>query len=184
VIAVVLYVTGGVVDEGNVAMSGSTLYDDDILVWSERQAAIIREVGRTRRDLPNELDVENVAEEIESVGRSELAAVESRIQLVFAHLIKLFVEPDADPVRHWRGEIFTFHSEIRRRYAPSMRQRIDLDELWRLAREQSMLIYEGAQQQLVSGLPNESPLTLDDLLLERLDSARLVERLRQAAKSD
>jgi hypothetical protein len=29
--------------------------DDDILLWSEQQAATIRELGRTRRDLPNEL---------------------------------------------------------------------------------------------------------------------------------
>lgn len=72
-------------------MSGSTLYDDDILLWSEQQAAAIRRLAPTRRDLPNELDIENVAEEIESVGRSELAAVESHLQLIFVHLIKLLV---------------------------------------------------------------------------------------------
>jgi hypothetical protein len=52
-------------------MSRTGLYDEDILLWSEQQADVIRRLARTRRDLPNELDVENVAEEIESVGRSE-----------------------------------------------------------------------------------------------------------------
>ena len=56
----------------------STLYDDDILLWSEQQAAAIRRLGRSAREIPNELDIENVAEEIESVGRSELAAVALR----------------------------------------------------------------------------------------------------------
>ena len=72
-------------------MSNSTLYDDDILLWSEQQAAAIRRLRETARGLPNELDIENVAEEIESVGRSELAAVESYIELILLHLIKLAI---------------------------------------------------------------------------------------------
>lgn len=53
-------------------MPGS-LYDEDILAWSEQQAALLRDLAR-HRDLPNALDLENVAEEIESVGRDELRA--------------------------------------------------------------------------------------------------------------
>ena len=134
-------------------MSRSALYDEDILMWSEQQAEVIRRLGRARRDLPNELDIENVAEEIESVGRSELAAVTSLIRQVLLHLIKLAVEVDATAVRHWRGEIVAFHNEIRHRYAPSMRQRIDFDELWQSAREQQHLSYEGDQQRTLLRLP-------------------------------
>ena len=159
-------------------MSNSTLYDEDILLWSEQQAAAIRKLGRRGRNVPNELDIENVAEEIEGVGRSELAAVKSHIRLVFLHLIKLVVESGSEAAPHWRGEIIAFHSEIIGRYAPSMSQRIDVDELWRSAREQSLLAYEGAQQHLVAGLSEESAFSLDDLLAERIDSSGLVGRLR------
>jgi len=93
----------------------------------EQQAAAIRRLGRNARELPNELDIENVAEEIEGVGRSELAAVESYLELIFVHLIRLVVEPDSTSVRHWRGEIAAFHANARRRYSPSMRQRIDIN---------------------------------------------------------
>jgi hypothetical protein len=162
-------------------MSGdSTLYEDDILLWSEQQAAAIRKLGRTGRDLPNELDIENVAEEIESVGRSELAAVESHLRLILVHLIKLFVEPDAQPARHWRGEIIGFHSDMSRRYAPSMRKRIDIDAIWGSAREQLLLAYEGEQQGMVARLPQRSPFTLDDLIVARIDSRRLEEQLRHS----
>jgi Domain of unknown function DUF29 len=58
------------------------------LQWSEQQAAAIRRLGRTNRYVPNELDIENVAEEIESVGRSELAAVKSHLRLIFLSLDK------------------------------------------------------------------------------------------------
>jgi hypothetical protein len=165
-------------------MSNSTLYDDDILLWSEQQAAVIRKLGQTRRDLPNELDIENVAEEVESVGRSELAAVQSYIQLILVHLIKLLLEPDATAARHWRGEIFRFHANMKRRYAPSMRQRIDLDALWREAREQLLLAEQDAEHPSVAQLPSAPPFTLDDLLGERIDSAGLVARLQQSLAAE
>jgi hypothetical protein len=160
-------------------MSDQSLYGEDILLWSEQQAAAIRRLGRTGRGISNDLDIENVAEEIESVGRSELAAVKSEIRLIFVHLIKLVAEPNAGAVRHWRGKIVSFHSEVKERYAPSMRQRIDVDVLWRSAREQSLLAREGAEQSRVAGLATSSPFTLDDLLHEAIDSVALVERLRE-----
>ena len=50
-------------------MGDRTLYDEDILIWSEQQAAALRSLA-SRRDLPNELDLANVIEEIEDAGRS------------------------------------------------------------------------------------------------------------------
>ncbi len=155
----------------------STLYDDDILLWSERQAAAIRSLARLR-DIPNELDIVNVAEEIESVGRSELAAVKSHIRLIFVHLLRIVVAPKSDAARHWRGEIVAFHSEMVGRYTPSMRQRIDIDELWRSAREQVLLDPEGGEEQLVASLPEKAPFTIDELLAERIDGFELTKRLR------
>jgi hypothetical protein len=155
----------------------SSLYDDDILLWSEQQAAAIRRLGRNARELPNELDIENVAEEIEGVGRSELAAVESYLELIFVHLIRLVVEPDSTSVRHWRGEIAAFHANARRRYSPSMRQRIDVNALWRSAREQSLLAYEGKEHERVEGLSIKAPFVLDELLAEKIDVVGLASRL-------
>ena len=156
----------------------SSLYDDDILLWSEQQAAAIRRLGRNAREIPNELDIENVAEEIESVGRSELAAVESYLELIFVHLIRLLVEPDSTSVRHWRSEIAAFHANARRRYSPSMRQRMDVNALWRSAREQSLLAYEGAKDERIAALSTESPFGLNEVLAEKIDVAALADRLR------
>jgi hypothetical protein len=157
-------------------MSHSTVYDDDILLWSEQQAEIIRRLAKTRRDLPKEFDVENVAEEIESVGRSELAAVESQLQNILVHLMKMAVEPNAGALRHWNVERIAFHA---RRYVPSMRQRIDFDQLWALARELSVL---GADQPEAVGavLPLLPPFPLDALLAERVDLVALVRTIDQA----
>jgi hypothetical protein len=159
-------------------MPHSALYDDDILLWSEQQAEIVRRLGRTRRDLPNEFDVENVAEEIESVGRSELAAVENQLQNILVHLIKLAAEPESPAARHWRGEILAFHSDIRRRYAASMRQKIEFEALWRLACEQATLaLPEG--NAVAASLPPNAPFSLDDFTVDRIDAVSLADRLSQ-----
>jgi hypothetical protein len=161
-------------------MSDSTLYDDDILLWSEQQAAAIRRLREPGRAVPNELDVENVAEEIEGVGRSELAAVESYIELVLVHLIKLTTEPEAASARHWRGEIAGFHSGLKRRFAPSMRQRIDMDGLWADARAQVTLAADEAQQAVLVRLSDSCPVALDALLATRIDVDALAARVRDA----
>lgn len=158
-------------------MSDPTLYDDDILLWSEQQAAAIRKLGTTRRYVPNELDIENVAEEIESVGRSELAAVESYLRLILLHVAKLALEADSQAEYHWRSEILGFHADMTGRYAPSMRQRIDLDAIWHTSRERALLAYKREQDRKVD-LPEQNPFSLDELIGDRIDSLALAQRLR------
>ena len=158
-------------------MSDSTLYDDDILLWSEQQAAALRKLGATRRYVPNELDIKNVAEEIESVGRSELAAVQSYLRLILLHLAKLALENDSDAALHWQGEILGFHADMIGRYAPSMRQRINLDTIWRSARERASLTHKGKQNSSAD-LPEENPFSLDDLIADQMDGLALAQRLR------
>lgn len=164
-------------------MGETTLYDEDILLWSEQQAEVIRKLGRTRRDLPNEFDVENVAEEIESVGRSELAAVKGLLRQILIHVVKLLAEPDAASARHWRTEIGSFHADMLDRYAPSMRQRIDIDELWRFARQQVMDTYEGSENRHLAELPDNWPLDFDDLLVAGFNARALETSLREAVGS-
>ncbi len=111
-------------------MDGTALYDADFLAWSEQQAAALRKLAG-RRDLPNDLDLENVAEEIEDVGKSELRAVESLAGNVLIHLVMLWADPEAPAIRGWRGEIAAWRVALRRRLTPSMLGKIDMDVLWR-----------------------------------------------------
>src|SRR3954468_8045026 len=114
-------------------MEPRSLYDDDIYAWAQEQAAALRRLAETCRDLPNELDLENVAEEIEDVRRSELVRVESFIRLILVHLIKAASAPQARSFRKWGGGVRVFRAELLRHLTPSLRGRIDVDELWRLA---------------------------------------------------
>jgi hypothetical protein len=63
-------------------------YDDDILQWTERQAALLRR--RAAGELANDADLDwlNLAEEIESVGASQKREVRSRLMRIIQHLLK------------------------------------------------------------------------------------------------
>src|SRR5208283_3621462 len=104
------------------------LHDRDVLAWSEHQADLLRRLARGER--VNDVDWAHVVEEIEDVGLSELNAVQSHLRQMLVHLLKVRGWPDHASVRHWREEIATFQAEAAQRFAPSMRQRIDLDLLY------------------------------------------------------
>lgn len=54
-------------------------YDTDILSWSETQGALLDRIAGDERVNSDELDWTNIGEEVESVGRSEVGAVQSQL---------------------------------------------------------------------------------------------------------
>jgi len=136
------------------------LYERDVLAWSEHQAALLRRAAGGER--VNDIDWMHVVEEIEDVGLSELNAVQSYLRHMLAHLLKVRGWPDSTPVNHWRGEIVAFQQNALQRFAPSMRQRIDLGRLYADALEQ----LEPWQYDATAPLPwpADCPFTLDQLL--------------------
>ena len=68
------------------------LYDQDLVLWSEEQGRALRAAAGAGWNAP--IDWENVAEEIESLGRSERHALASHIALVIEHLLKISVAGD------------------------------------------------------------------------------------------
>jgi hypothetical protein len=137
------------------------LYERDVLAWSEQQADLLRRLARGER--VNDVDWSHVVEEIEDVGLSELNAVQSFLRQMLVHLLKIRGWPDHASVRHWREEVATFQAEAVQRFAPSMRQRIDLDRLYGLALRQLRVADYG---QAPFPWPGECRLTLDQLLAD------------------
>lgn len=147
-------------------MDEPVTYESDFFAWSQRQAAVLRDLAASRRDLPNELDIAHVAEEIEDVGRAELNAVQSFIRLILVHVIKAASVPEAEPMASWRKEAVGFHNELRIRYSRSMRQRIDLDALWGMAVKEAAADLAIYHQDVSPDLPAVCPLDLDELTAE------------------
>jgi len=108
----------------------SDLYDTDTLTWSERQAALLRRIAAGERVNDPDLDWPNIIEEVESVGWSDLHAVESWLTQAFLHDLKAQGWPALRGASHWRAEARLFRRQAKRRFTESMRQRIDLAGLY------------------------------------------------------
>lgn len=101
------------------------LYDRDFVRWTEEQAAALRRAKTVGANLP--LDWENLAEEIESLGKSDRRALHSHIRRILRHLLKLAVSPAQGPRRGWQLTVREARTEIAivLRDSPTLRREID-----------------------------------------------------------
>jgi len=100
----------------------TTLYDTDFLRWTEEQAKALREAKGA--SLP--LDWENLAEEIESLGISQRAALRAQLRRVLHHLFKLEASPASDPRAGWRRSVRDAREEVEDilQDSPSLRREV------------------------------------------------------------
>ena len=141
----------------------SDLYDTDILLWSEEQAARLRQVAANDRRNANSLDWANIIEEIEDVGRSQLHAVEGHLVQALLHDLMAEAWPLSREVPHWRAEARGQRDDARAAFTPSMAQRIDVAKLYRRALHRMPETMDEAPPLPV---PQVCPVTLDELLAE------------------
>jgi hypothetical protein len=86
----------------------SELYDRDFVLWTEEQAAALRRAKDS--NLP--LDWENLAEEIESLGKSQRTELKSQSRRILRHLFKLDGSPAIEPRGGWLSTIRDARAEI------------------------------------------------------------------------
>jgi hypothetical protein len=89
----------------------ATRYEDDVYSWCLEQAAALRRAAHARVPLPEPIDFLNVAEEIESLGVSQLRELWSRYRVLLIHLLKWQHQPSGR-TRDWRTTIRRERDEI------------------------------------------------------------------------
>jgi Domain of unknown function DUF29 len=101
-------------------------YDTDTLLWSERQADLLRRLAAGEK-VNAQVDWENVAEEIDSVGRSQRIALASHVRVVLEHLMRLDSSPAIEPRRGWRETVRRARLDIKELLgdSPSLRQTVE-----------------------------------------------------------
>ena len=63
-------------------------YEHDLYAWTQTQGAALR------RRAANEIDWDNLAEEIETSGRSDRREIRSRLEVLLIHLLKWRFQPE------------------------------------------------------------------------------------------
>ncbi len=135
----------------------SQLYDEDFYLWLETTAKQLK-AGKLA-----EVDLVNLIEEIECMGRSEKRALKSNLIVVLMHLLKYKYQPEKR-TNSWLSTIF----EHRRRLQEGL---VESPSLKNYFDENFGQCYQDARQQaaLETGLfidtfPVESPFTADECL--------------------
>ncbi len=109
----------------------TTLYDRDYLLWTEETIAKLK-----ARDFEH-VDIENLIEEIESLGKSEKQELENRLETLLAHLLKRIYINMPDCFNGWENTIREQRRRItlRLRKTPSLKNYWDeaIDDAWFLA---------------------------------------------------
>jgi hypothetical protein len=137
-------------------------YDTDILTWSEHQTELLRGIaaGVPVNEKP---DWSNILEELADVGRSELRSCRSLLRQALRHMLKAEAWPLSRNAPTWRADAIDFRRQARDAFTPSMRQKIDVADLYADALAAMPETIDG---QPPLPVPDVCPVTLDELLSE------------------
>ena len=109
-------------------------YETDFYLWTQQQAALLRQGEFNRIDL----DLANIAEEIESMGKRDRRSISSYFQNVLMHLLKWQYQPERRGTS-WRLSIRNGRQHVQRvlRESPSLKPQLPaiLEEEYSPARE-------------------------------------------------
>ena len=135
------------------------LYEHDFPLWAERQAALLR-AGRF-----DELDLDNLIEEVEDLGRRERDTVESFVETILEHLLKLDLARAERPRRGWLVTVDKQRARLARMLTRTLKHHLEsaLSALYAglrrpLARQ---LEKDGVA---LDALPHACPYSLDQIL--------------------
>lgn len=134
-----------------------TAYDQDFFAWAMDTAKLLR-AGRFA-----EVDVAHVAEELESLGKSEKRELVSRLTVLLAHLLKWKYQP-VKRTRSWRNTILTQRMDIQELLTDSPSLRSILEQSIAIAYKKAVLYAENETDMDTGTFPAVCPFTYEEIL--------------------
>jgi hypothetical protein len=139
-------------------------HDEDFYAWTQDQAVLLREMADRRVNTP--LDLENLAEEIEDLGRNDYHATRSYVRRIIGHLLKYqFSHSDRDRP-HWKGEIATFRNELESRLTRSLENKVraELEVIYQRAVTEVVAAMEDGEPDFEAKLPEGCPYPWEEIV--------------------
>jgi hypothetical protein len=139
------------------AEMSASLYDRDFYGWANEQAALLRAGNFAAAD------IENIAEEIESMGRAARNELTNRLAVLLMHLLKW----EAQPARRGRSWLLTIREQrlqVRRNVTQSPSLRPLLHEIMAEAYEEALVAAQRETDLPEAAFPAECPWTFDQAL--------------------
>ena len=137
--------------------ANATLYDTDFHAWANEQASLLRAGKLT------EADIGNIAEEIESMGRSEKRELVNRLNVLLVHLLKWRYQPLLRGAS-WRRTIEQQRIHLEDHLADNPSLKAKLDDAVRSAWRHTRIDTEGETGIARDTFPPSCPFTFDQAM--------------------
>jgi len=135
------------------------LYEADFYEWTREQARLLRE---RRWD---DLDIENLIDEVEGVGKSDKRQIQTRLKVVLAHLLKWKYQPGARSAA-WRGTLREQGQRLQAVLDDSPSLRSYPGEVFQLAYLSARLLASKETGIDFTLFPEDPPFTLEEALAD------------------
>ena len=132
-------------------------YEADYGAWVAAQATLLKD-GRF-----GELDLGNLVDEVESLGRSDFHRFESAIKIVLLHLLKWDVQTD-HRTRSWAASIEAHREQVLRELSDSPSYKARIDEAIERAYRRAHLKAHKETKLPFRAFPDVCPYSWDDIV--------------------
>lgn len=134
-------------------------YEKDFFKWTKHQASLLK-----KRDLEH-LDIQNLIEEIKSLGRSDKRALRNHLIVLLLHLLKIEFQPDGKGnSKSWESSVWNASLDIKFLIedSPSLKNELVkfFSEAYEISREKASI----ETQMNIQKFPIECPWSLEEVL--------------------
>ena len=140
-------------------MSNSPLYEQDFYAWANEQAGLLR-AGKLAQ-----ADIEHIAEEIESMGKTEKRELVSRLSVLLLHLLKWQFQPGRRGTS-WQATIRLQRRDLTRHIRDNPSLKANLDEAISYAYGSAIIEAVGETGLLEGTFPTACPWSFEQIMAE------------------
>ena len=141
----------------NLKEAENSFYEQDFCLWLENTAQLLKN-GRL-----SELDIPNLIEEIEAMGRSEKRAVYSNLKVLLQHLLKYRYQPEKRS-KSWKATIREHRQRIKRLFKDSPSLKNYFREIITESYQDASKLAADETGLAVDTFPVELPFTVEEIL--------------------
>lgn len=150
-------------------MQTTTLYDQDFYAWTQCQMELLQ-AGRW-----NELDIANLIEELDSLGKQQRQELRNRLEVLLGHLLKWRYQPEGRSCpagvaeKSWRATIHEQRQKIQRHLKENPSLKPYLPEAIEIGYEQGLNLLDRETPVDPKQLPQVCPFSEFEIFDEPLE---------------
>ncbi|MBD2179614.1 DUF29 domain-containing protein [Aerosakkonema funiforme] len=135
----------------------TSLYEQDFYLWLQTNINLLKE-GKFA-----EVDLENLLEELESMGRSDKNGLKSNLRVLLMHLLKYKYQPE-NQTNSWNYTIIEHRIRLRDTFKTSPSLYRFFEEIFNESYQDARELAAAETGLSIKVFPSESPFTVEEVL--------------------